>query len=198
MRKKFLIFLGGLIISLLSQGQELPAAVEIWADSSQLDMKSEDRPSCEMLAWRWVMTLSRMSEAEGVKNKALLDKASIKELAVMISRQGDGHAEGGNDLVVQRLIFKSSEIRPEDFKWDIFEGAGLIWKNTTPNITDRIRINVKEGEIVVETDLPYENYCFHQGLSKIKGSLKGEPIELIWKTKSINLNGYLKLIQTKK
>lgn len=165
----------------------------ITSSASSLDLKAE-RPSCEMLGWRWVKSYSRLSESADFTEKILKDE-DYKTLGILTARLPEGHPEGAAEPIEQSLVFKIKAVTKDNFKVIKVKVANFEWQNVTENFTDLIDIQAQDGRVQVKTKMSYADWCFYPETSQIEVEVGGEKMTLAWNTQRKKLKKYLKLMQ---
>jgi hypothetical protein len=178
----------GIFVLIISVGTQ---AFALGPSKDEKD-RAADRPSCEMLAWRWANTLVRLNERDVIL-KQLEETKDYSTFTALSERLPAGAPEGQSPYLKQRLTFNVPGVSSGSVRIIEVNTPSVRWKNVTENFTDLITVKVQDGKIFVDAPIHYADYCFSQLPSEILLEVGGKPLKLTWNTRGLGLNKYLKM-----
>lgn len=140
---------------------------KIWPVDIRTDLNGP-RPRCVTLAQRWRHTLRHPD-----------DRRKLWEVR---------NADGSEALVIQKIVFRDSELSVDKFTIKEINTASIKWDSLqSENLTDRIHFDAAMGEWTIYVQMSFPQYCFYPNVSRIHVSLENEDVVLEWNTKQTKL-----------
>ncbi len=182
------------IFQFIAQGATADVSTSAVVPSAMSVNLNGERPSCEMLAWRFITSLSRLAEANQLRDRFIKKGVEAVTFASVATRLASDNFEGSTAPVEQVIEFQIPEVSSENFQVLKINSPAVQWINETPNMTDSVTFTVQPGLVKMTVQMPYTDYCFHRGSSSVIASIKGVSVGLTWNTAQKDLNRYLRLI----